>query len=337
MQTARALVACLLLATAACSKPAASPSTGAAPPASSPLQTAIDAELDTLAREPETKEAVVIALDPNTGEILAMGGRTGGASAPDLALRAIYPSGSVAKVFSVAAALETGAVRGSDHFSGADLSMPGLTISGAAEHPTMSTEDVLVFSSNVGAARIYEKLGKQRLHDSLVAFGFGQRPPVDGATTATLGDASSWSDELATKIAFGAGLEGTALQYASAFAAIAAGGQWHAPTREHGKTGATHRVLSSERAAEILHLMEGVVHRDDGTGARARVTGMRVTGKTGTATVDDKVNFASFVGAVPAEAPRLVVYVGVATSKRGYSGGTIAAPAFAHIVERGFR
>jgi cell division protein FtsI (penicillin-binding protein 3) len=336
MRTARVFAVGLLLVLSGCGKPAAAPSAPAAAAPDSRLQSAIEAELDVLAREPTTREVVVVALDPRTGAIVAMGGRTGATSVPDLPLTAIYPSGSVAKVFSVAAALDTGAIGAADRFSGADVAMPGLTIQGAAEHPTLSTEDVLVFSSNVGAARIYEKLGKQRLHDSLVAFGFGERPPIDGSATGELGEASAWSDVLATKIAFGAGLSATAVQYAAAFAAVAAGGEWHAPTRA-GAAGPTRRVMSKAHADELLHLMEGVVHRDDGTGAKARVAGLRVSGKTGTTSVDETVNVAAFVGAVPADAPRLVMYVGLKTTARGYSGGTIAAPSFARIVEHGFR
>lgn len=334
-QAASTLLALLAVACAAVPTRPAVPTLAAPTVPDRELQATVDAELDELARASTTHEAVVVAMDPRTGVVLAMGGRAKGASAPELPLARVYPSGSVAKVFTVAAALEAGVVRPSDRLSGADVVVGSSTVHGDAARPTLSVEDVLVFSSNVGAARVYEKLGKARLHDALVGFGFGQRPPVDGAGNADLGEAASWSDELATKIAYGAGLRATPLQYAAAFAAVAAGGEWRAPTRDASRVAPGRRVMSPEHAAELLRMMEGVVHRDDGTGTGARVAGVRATGKTGTATFDDDdTTFAAFVGAVPANAPRLVVYVGVKTSARGYTGGSVAAPAFARIVTR---
>jgi len=338
MHTSRAVLTATALALCACAT--SHPETMERPPASAhpadALGAAVTAELDRLAREPTTREAVVVAIDPRTGAILAMGGRANGADAPELPLGRVYPSGSVAKVFTVAAALEAGVVTPRDSVSGADYAVGGHTIEGNAKRPTLSIEDVLVYSSNVGASRVYEKLGKARLHDALAAFGFGARPAIDGAATGDLGDAATWSDETATKIAYGAGLRATAVQFAAAFAAVAAGGEWRAPTRG-GAPSPARRVMSAAHAAELLRMMEGVVHRDDGTGTGARVDGMRATGKTGTATFDeDETTFAAFVGAVPADAPRLVVYVGVKTAARGYTGGTVAAPAFARIVAGGF-
>ena len=298
------------------------------------LQAAAEAELSALAEDPATLEASVVAIDPRTGELRAIAGRAGRVSAPELPARTVYVSGSVAKVFSVAAALDAEVVRGDERFSGADVVVDGMTIEGARERPTVTTEDVLVLSSNVGSIRIYERLGKARLHDALARFGFGERPPLEGATTGELGDAASWSERDAAKIAFGAGLKATPLQYAAAFAAVAALGEWRPPTRVRAPTAPPRRAMTKPHAIELLRLMEGVVHREDGTGTRARVAGTRVSGKTGTATVDPGVSYASFVGAVPAASPELVVYVGVKTSAAGYSGGTIAAPVFAKIVER---
>src|SRR5206468_1183382 len=121
--------------------------------------------------------------------------------------------------------------------------------------------------------------------DALVRFGFGERPTIDGAATGELGDASRWSDVEAVKIAFGAGLRATPLQYALAFAAVAGGGEWHGATLDPSKTTPPRRAMSRESAAALLGLLEGVVHRDDGTGVKARVDGVRVSGKTGTASL----------------------------------------------------
>ncbi len=345
MSASRVVALVLLGSVVACAAPASPPSSAraASPPAATStstidarLQAAVETELDALARDAATREAVVVAIDPRSGAILAMAGRDANGSAPNLPARTVYMSGSVAKVFSAAAALDAGVVRTTDTFSGSDFEMGGDRIVGSTEHPTMTTEDVLAFSSNVGAARIYERLGKARLHDALVRFGFGERPSIEGAASGELGDASRWSDFEAVKIAFGAGLRATPLQYALAFAAVAGGGEWHGATLDASKPRASRRAMSRDSAAALMTLLEGVVHRDDGTGAKARVDGLRVSGKTGTASLDDGASYASFVGAVPAGAPRLVVYVGVKTTARGYSGGTIAAPAFARIVANGF-
>ena len=98
-----------------------------------------------------------------------------------------------------------------------------------------------------------------------------------------------------------------------------------------GKAGAT--IVKAETAATLRGMLEETVTRVDGTAHSAEMAGYRVAGKTGTApdAHDKSLRYADFVGVVPASAPRFVILVGVSTTAGGYSGGTIAAPAFAEI------
>lgn len=127
---------------------------------------------------------------------------------------------------------------------------------------------------------------------------------------------------------------------AAAFAAIASGGTYHAPTlvqRVVGPGGALlwqhrpsgERVVSPQTARTVLRLLEDVVQGERGTGKAARIPGYLVAGKTGTAQ-----NYASFVGAVPARDPRVVILVGADGPQGGATGGEVAAPAFRRIGER---
>jgi cell division protein FtsI (penicillin-binding protein 3) len=91
-------------------------------------------------------------------------------------------------------------------------------------------------------------------------------------------------------------------------------------------------VIKETTAAEVRSLLELAVAGDRATGKAARIAGVRVAGKTGTS--DAERIFASFIGIVPADRPRYIIYVGVGTSRHEGSGGALAAPVFARIARR---
>jgi cell division protein FtsI (penicillin-binding protein 3) len=131
-------------------------------------------------------------------------------------------------------------------------------------------------------------------------------------------------------------LSSTPLEVAAAFAALANGGVYHAPTfvpaHDDGE-----RVVRAETAATVLELLEGATS-DRGTGKAARVEGVRVAGKTGTAHlgkgVDTSDYYSSFVGTAPLENPRYVIFVGAETPRDGGTGGQVAAPVFGRVMTR---
>jgi len=137
-------------------------------------------------------------------------------------------------------------------------------------------------------------------------------------------------------VAIGEGLEATPIQLAASFAALANGGIYHAPTLvRHADAG--ERVVREDTARTVMAMLEGVTG-DHGTGKAARVDGVRVAGKTGTAELEadksDGAYYASFVGAAPLDHPRYVVLVGAEAPRDRGTGGQVAAPVFSRVMKR---
>jgi cell division protein FtsI (penicillin-binding protein 3) len=311
---------------------------------------------------------MAVALDPRSGEILAMASwPQHNPNAPrktaELRNRAVadaFEPGSTMKVFSIAGALDRGALRPLDPI---DCGNGSLAIGGHVIHDHepfgwVGPAKVLAVSSNIGAAKIAARLGKEGLHEALLAFGFGERTgiglpgEVRGQVPFPRSDIS-----LATQ-AFGQGLTATALQVASAMGAIANGGVLVRPAVVKrivdGATGevldaprpeVVRRAVSAETAATIARWLAGVVEDPKGTGKRARLDGWRVAGKTGTAQKADAISggysadrhFSSFVGFAPADAPRIAIGVFVDEPKGEIYGGDVAAPVFREVVEHALK
>jgi cell division protein FtsI (penicillin-binding protein 3) len=313
------------------------------------LQAIADAEVASLSAAPTTRAASVVVLDPSSGDVLAMAGREGGVPADDLAARVAGVPGSVMKAFSVAAAVDRGVLREGQTFSGENGSYAygGQPLRDASPHGAMTVGDVLAFSSNVGATKIFELLGGEALSQALTRLHFGERPGVEleGAAAGELPAGAEWAGARGAAVAYGGDGRATSLQVAVAFAAVVNGGTYVAPglvRRVRGVGGEAlferrttpERALSPEASRTMRELLQAPVQRDDGTAVKARIAGFRVAGKTATWGLGGegpKAVHASFVGAVPAEQPRLVIMVAVDTTEEGYSGGTIAAPAFARV------
>jgi hypothetical protein len=305
-------------------------------------QALIEQELDALLKRYRPAGASIVALDPQTGAVLGLGSR--GAAGRNLATEQAYEPASTLKVFTVAAALDAGAVQAAQSFaceSGA-LSCAGTPIRDVTPAGTLSVEDILVKSSNVGAVKIYRALGKERLVSALSRLHFGERPPVQLPAGTGSAARTDWSEAQAETAALGHHLLATPLQVAAAFAAVANQGVYTAPTvtrRVLGPGGAVlwqhaprpETVMRPATASAVLAMLEGVVQRDDGTGPNARISGYRVAGKTGTG---ERTGF--FVGAVPASRPRLVLFVAVDTPQgvEPASGNVVAAPSFRRIAEQ---
>jgi cell division protein FtsI (penicillin-binding protein 3) len=284
---------------------------------------AIDLELAGALDEPTTRAMSIVVLDPSDGRIIAMGGRRGATIDADLPARDPVGHGSVAKTFTIAIALERGAITTDDTFDGGGRAQIGaVVVEDASPHGVMRLEDVLAFSSNVGTARVLERVGTDAWLDGIARLRLDHRAPARAR-----GDADA-----VVGAAIGAALAPTPLEIAAAFAAVVNGGVIHAPWRDGTDAPSPgERVLSESTSATMRALLEAAVSRDDGTGRRARVDGHRAGGKTGTMRLADGASYAAFAGAAPIDAPRFVIVVGVETRAEGYSGGTIAAPAFARI------
>jgi len=305
-----AIVACISLdsapALAGEDTPRGAPPIAANDPA---LQSAAEQALDHAMAAHHASGAIAIVLAAKTGAVLAAATRGDGDA------RAARAPGSTMKPFTFAAALEAGVVDATtrvDCENGARR-YGDRTLADASPHGTLDLGGMLAVSSNVCTAKIAEPLG-DRLAESLRRYHFAAPAHID---TRSLEGAS---------IASGGGIPASALDVAAGYTAFADGGVHHAPD------GTSDRVMPSDTARAVMAMLGRVVDDADGTGQAARIDGVRVAGKTGTAQSRGGLHYASFVGIVPADAPRFVVLVAV-DGVTG-AGGQVAAPVFAKIASR---
>jgi cell division protein FtsI (penicillin-binding protein 3) len=297
------------------------------------IQAAADDELDRAVREWRAAAGVVVVLDPRTGEIRANAGRSRGARA-DVASTTAYVTGSTMKAVTLAAALDEGVVTPSDTFDcgHGSLSYGGQTIHDNDTYDTLGVSQMLAVSSNVGFARLFDRLGGERLARELRALHFGAAP---GWVPDRIED-HSYAGAVA---AMGEAVSATPLQVAAAYAAIANDGAYVSPTLavQNGPP-PREQVMKPETAHAVLAMLDEVVNGEVGTGKLARVAGVRVAGKTGTAAWDrpsgGEGRYASFVGVVPEASPEYVILVGIEQPRDGGSGGTVAAPVFSRVATR---
>lgn len=310
---------------------------------------------------------LAVVMDTDTGEILANASvrrdaTTGQPTVTSGNFVAVdsYEPGSVAKVITVAGALDQGVVTPDTWFEVPwrkqyydDL------LKDSHQHPTepMSVSDILIESSNIGTITIQEEMGRFVHHDYMTAFGLGSKTALDfpGESAGIFKDADElWGSERVT-VSYGQGLSVTPIQMAAAVNVIANDGVYVEPKLVMGTVGpsgntteaeasGTRRVVSETAAAQTTEMMRQVVCF--GTATRAQVDGITVAGKTGTAfkahengTYYDengnRVYYASFVGFFPAEDPQMTVLIAVDQPPAGTGdrfGGTAAAPAFAELV-----
>ena len=332
------------------------------------IQEIVETELDRAVRQSRAKAGTAIVIDPGSGEILAMANvplfnpntfwRYSPQRFRNRAVTDCYEPGSTMKVFSMAAALQAGVVRPGEMI---DCGRGRLEVgdhvihdSSPKKHERLPLSEVLVHSSNVGMARIAERLGKPGLWQGLRRFGFGRRTGVDlpGESRCVLRKAEAWSDVGLATISFGQGVSASPLQMVVALGAVANGGVWMRPIMVREILGARDellqkfepepagRVLDATWAKVLTDMMVGVTEAG-GTGMRAAVSGFNVAGKTGTAQKVDPIaggyskdkRVASFMGFVPAEKPRIAILVVVDEPQTSPYGGVVAAPAFAKMAE----
>jgi cell division protein FtsI/penicillin-binding protein 2 len=345
-----------------------------APTAGASLELTIDLRLQHIA-ERELEAAVtahnaeggaVVVMDPFTGEILAQASfpffnpnlywKEPHASRRNRVVTDTYEPGSTFKIVTATAALNEGIFRTSDQIdtNPGFIKIPGrskvIDEAKGRNHGVLSFEDVLIKSSNVGAIRIGQRIGGDRLMQYVRRFGFGQSLGSDfpGQTKGQVQAGSNLSDSSLASISMGYEIGVTPLQVATAASVVANGGSLVEPRivramirdgrREVYEPKVLRRVMSPETAATMTALMEAVTER--GTARTAALERFRVAGKTGTAAkvvngrYSDTEYNVSFVGFVPSRQPALTILVVIDTPRRGEAyGSTIAAPVFKRIAE----
>jgi len=301
-----------------------------------------------------------VVMDPITGEVLAMATYPGFdpntySDAPLEAMRNrtvtdAFEPGSVNKIITAAAALETGAVALGDRFRvPATMEVGPFTIHDSHVHPveSMTIGDIITESSNIGAALIAEQVGSETLATFMERFGYGRETGVGfpGEATGVLLPGNEWDEVIRATVSYGQGISVTPLQMANVYATIANGGRWMQPTMVRGfegpdgvfrdaETRKTRRIIRPDTARVLTSMLASAV--EEGTGVNARIPGYQVAGKTGTSRkLDDHGNYvqryyASFAGFLPAADPRVVIAVSIDEPRTVY-GGLAAAPLFQEI------
>ncbi|HEY4056108.1 MAG TPA: penicillin-binding transpeptidase domain-containing protein [Kofleriaceae bacterium] len=288
------------------------------------VQSIIDDEHDKLVAQWTPCASVIIVLDPQTGRVVGLSARGGTEQTAELAAQRAITPGSTVKPLVIAAALDEGVITTTEKFDATPQTAPEAPVIHDSEpHGLLTAREILAVSSNVGLAKVFHKMGGDDLRQWHKRFHLAFAPPVIP------------DDNLGAAIAFGANIRSTPLEMTAAFAVLANGGVYHAPTFDNS-TGAGERVVRTATASTVLDMLESVTTKG-GTGTAAHIDGVRVAGKTGTANLnlpESDDYYSSFVGTAPIEHPRYVVYVGAETPRDGGTGGQVAAPAFGHIMAR---
>ncbi|MBI5239323.1 MAG: penicillin-binding protein 2 [Elusimicrobia bacterium] len=307
-------------------------------------------------RQFRAQGGMIVVLDPETSEILAM------AADPADPLRNVmiqdtYEPGSTFKTVTAAAALNEGLVKESETFfceNGSYAIAPGVVISDHEPAGTLTLQGILEKSSNIGAAKVGERVGAMRFYRYSRAFGFDIKTGValPGETAGEMKPLTGLTRVVLAASSYGYGIGVSALQMANAYNALAGGGVLHepaiacdAPEDAAGEAPcrrptAVRRVVSEATARTLSRMLEGVV--ESGTGLTARIPGYRIAGKTGTARKLDRRTgkysttsyLASFVGFLPLSRPRWTILVVIDEPQGQYYGAQVAAPVFAALGRR---
>jgi cell division protein FtsI/penicillin-binding protein 2 len=344
----------------------------------------LDATIQQFAREAlyrqykefEAESATAIVADPHTGAILAM------VSLPDFdpadarhadpdwftnrLLTEQYEPGSIIKPIAAAVALDTAVVSRYETIFCENGDYRGKGFGHIGEYHRgygdLTVGEILMVSSNIGMAKIGQRLGPTRCYDGLRLFGFGRKVGLElpGEAEGLLRPPGTWTGYSITRIPFGQEVSVTAVQMLRAFCVLANNGRVVWPHIVRALVTADGTVVdmrpSQLRVGYIIKpeiarwivtkALVSVVNNKSGTGTRARLDQWEVFGKTGTAQLaaPDHRGYlpnsymASFVGGAPADDPRVVVLVSVhhpnVKLRKGYTGGTVAAPAARTILEK---
>ena len=308
------------------------------------------------------KGGSVIVLEPKTGNILAMAVyplydlNNSKTSNPEIrrnrAITDIFEPGSVFKSVTLSSIVENKVFDLNEKFNceNGAWAVAGKVLHDHTGSGILTYRQVIERSSNIGTVKGAIRLGADKLYKTIRAFGFGQKTgiPLAGEVSGIVPNPKNWSRSSIINIPIGQGVAVTPMQLAFSMGAIANNGLLMKPRiidyidDQNGKVlenfpvEAVRQVISKESALEVRSVLEGVVSQ--GTGKKARVPGFRAAGKTGTAQkilpngqYSHDQFFASFVGLVPFDEPKVVIGVSLDEPHPIIYGGETAAPAFSKI------
>ena len=334
-------------------------------PAGKPLTLTLDVQvqffveeaLEKVVHEFKAKWAGCLVVDVPSGEVLAWGQYpffnpnayreyTPAQYRNRLAQDAIEP-GSTLKPFVVAAALQEKLITRDTSFKceNGTWETKNITIRDTKNYDELPVHKIIRYSSNIGAGKIALTLGAKKYHHYLSQLGFGTRSALPIAESrGILRHPRNWSEADTISTAFGQSISATGVQMAQAYLTLVSGGIYK-PLRlikdmENSPPAPQPRIFQEKISREVLAMLREVVE-EDGSGKKARIDGIPVGGKTGTAQKADKrsgtygtARLASFVGAVPINKPRYLILVMVDEPAINQYGGIVAAPVFQEVASR---
>ena len=334
------------------------------------LQYVAESALAQQVRAFHAKSGTAIVMNPYTGEVLALANlpnydpnrywKYPAGALRDRAVTDAYEPGSTFKLVTAAAAIDSGKVTTNSLFPLHDtLQVGGRTIHNAEDGflagsgSSETLENIIAYSHNVGAAEVGMSIGGRTFYAMERRAGFGTPTQIGlpGENPGIVPPPAEWSGSSLATMSFGQGVAVTPIALARFYCAIANGGTLVQPrilkaivgqdghTIYAYPTETVRRVFSRRTAATLRRYLRAVVQRGTGANGAAEVPGYTTAGKTGTAQIVENGRYepgayvASFIGMIPATAPRYVIYVKVERPQGAIYGSVVAAPAFVKIAK----
>jgi len=320
-----------------------------------------NAAYNALRKAVEKHEAIsgsAVLLDAKTGEVLAMtnypsfnpnGYNKVGDFIKNRAVTDVFEPGSTMKPISLAAALERKVVTIDtiiDTGKG-EYRYEGKLIHDTHAHGEIAVKDVIKVSSNIGSAKISEKVSSNNLAAMYRKFGYGIKTGINfpGEVSGSVRKHTTWKKIDHSRASYGYGMNSTLIQTAQAYTVFANEGKLKPISLiKKDDLKISKKVLSSKTTKDMLLMLESVTDADGGTAPKAKVYGYRVAGKTGTTRKYINGEYAkdkyigTFVGLGPVSNPRFVMAIMIDEPlvKKGYSGGTLAGPVFSRVMSKAF-
>lgn len=329
------------------------------------FQTILYEELLSVYEETNADKAMGIVMNPSSGEVLAI------ASVPSFdpnkpgdypvenqkisAITDIFEPGSTLKVVTATAAFEEKVVEPDDsiYCENGKMKVGDITIHDAEPYGTLSFSQVIEKSSNIGTIKIAQRLGKEKLYEYILRFGFGSKTGIKlpGEENGIVHNLKRWNLITLVQASIGHGICCTAIQLANSYCSIANGGYLLKPIIikkiespegipiQRSKTELIRQIAKKRNIEKIRRLLRLTV--EEGTGIKASIKGISIAGKTGTAqkVINGKYSkndyVATFVGFFPVENPRYLCVVVVDNPRsRHHTGGYVSAPVVRKVFTR---
>ena len=306
------------------------------------------------------KAGGAVVLDVHTGEVLALANypsfdpnNRSNMKIEQLRNRVLadfYEPGSTLKPITVALALDTGRVKPTTLIDtgGGKLTIADRTISDTKAHGTISVQQIIEMSSNIGTTKIALSMPAQEMWEMFTKVGFGQQPKLGlpGASAGLLRPYKTWRPIEQATMSYGNGISVSLIQLARSYMIFARDGDAIPLSfQKVDQVPAGQQIIKPQTARQMREMLESVVSGKDGTAKRAQIPGYRAGGKTGTAYKVEHGHYAmprkyigSFVGMVPMSNPRFIIAVMIdEPTQNGHFGGTVAAPTFAAVAINALR